>query len=209
MGRKIQSPERRDTNLIRTFVCIEIPQSIKERIDALQRTLRRTDAQVSWTKPSNIHLTLKFLGGVAPARIERVGKAVERAASGIHHFEIEVSGAGCFPSPRSPRVLWIGSPHAPEQLKQLYANIEDELADEGFAREKRKFSPHLTIGRMRNPKNSASIAEALMAEGFAPERFKATEVIVMRSQLKPTGSIYTPQATIKLASGQRASLLTQ
>src|SRR5713101_1033149 len=167
MGRENQSPDRRDGNLIRTFVCIEIPESIKDRIDRLQKTLRQIDAQVRWTKPSNIHLTLKFLGGVAPTRIERVAKAVGRAASGIHHFEIEVSGAGCFPSPRSPRVLWIGLPHAPEQLKQLYANIEDELAGEGFAREKRKFSPHLTIGRIRNPKNSASIAEALIAEGFA------------------------------------------
>ncbi len=198
MKRSREKPERREPNLIRTFICIEIPESIKDRIDRLQKTLRQIDAQVSWTKPSNIHLTLKFLGGVASTRIERVAKAVERAASGIHHFEIEASGAGCFPSPRSPRVLWIGLPHAPEQLKQLYVNIEDELAREGFAREKRKFSPHLTIGRIRNPKNSASIAEALMGEGFAPERFKATEVIVMRSQLNPAGSIYTPQAIIKL-----------
>src|SRR3989442_1860194 len=209
MGRLKQPAERRGGNLIRTFISIEIPESIKDRIDCLQKTLRQIDAQVSWTKPSNIHLTLKFLGGGAPTQIERVATAVERAASGIHHFDIEVSGAGCFPSPRSPRVLWIGLPHAPEQLKQLYANIEDELAGEGFAREKRKSSPHLTIGRIRNPKNSSSIAEALMAEGFASERFNATEVIVMRSKLKPTASIYTPQATIKLASGQRAPLLTQ
>jgi 2'-5' RNA ligase len=209
VSRKKEKRERRDVDRIRTFICIEIPESIKDRIDSLQNTLRQIDAQVSWTKPSNIHLTLKFLGGVAPTRIERVAKAVERAASGIHHFEIEVSGAGCFPSPRSPRVLWIGLPHAPEQLRQLYANIEEELAAEGFPREKRNFSPHLTIGRIRNPKSSAAVAEALMGEGFAPERFKATEVIVMRSQLKPTGSIYTPQATIKLASGQRVSLLTQ
>jgi RNA 2',3'-cyclic 3'-phosphodiesterase len=198
MGRQKQSAERRDGTLIRTFICVEIPESIRERIGVLQETLRQTDAQVSWTKPSNIHLTLKFLGGVAPTRIERVAKAVERAASGIHHFEIEVSGAGCFPSVRSPRVLWIGLPNPPEELKKLYANIEDELADEGFPRENRKFSPHLTIGRPRNPKNSAGVAESLMAEGFAPERFTATEVIVMRSQLKPTGSIYTPQAMIKM-----------
>jgi len=209
MGRQKQPAERRDGNLIRTFICIEIPESIKDRIDRLQKSLRQIDAQVSWTKPSNIHLTLKFLGGVAPARIERVAKAVEHAASGVGPFEIEVSGAGCFPSARSPRVLWIGLPNPPDQLKQLYTNIEDELAAQGFAREKRRFSPHLTIGRIRNPKNSASIAEALMGEGFAPERFNATEVVVMRSQLNPTGSIYSPQATIKLASGQRASRLTQ
>lgn len=199
MDRKKHSTDRPDTNLIRTFICVEIPSSIKERIDSLQKILRQIDAQVSWTKPSNIHLTLKFLGGVEPSRIHRIAKAIERAASSIVPFEIEVSGAGCFPSPRSPRVLWIGLPQASEQLKQLYANIEDELAGEGFARENRKFSPHLTIGRPRDPKNSARVAEALIAAGFAPESFEATEVIVMGSQLNPTGSIYTPQAIIKLA----------
>ena len=197
MKRKKEKRGQRDTDLIRTFICIEIPDSIKRRIDCLQKALRQIDAQVSWTKPSNIHLTLKFLGGVSPSRIERVTEAVERAASGIGPFEVEVSGAGCFPSPRNPRVLWIGLPNVPDALKQLFANIEDELAGEGFARENRKFSPHLTIGRPRNSKNSASGAEALIAGGFEPETFEATEVIVMRSQLNPTGSIYTPQATIR------------
>jgi 2'-5' RNA ligase len=185
--------------IVRTFICIEIPDSIKARIDQLQNALKAIDAQVSWTKSSNIHLTLKFLGAVEATRIPRVAKAVERAASGINRFEIEVSGAGCFPSPRSPRVLWIGFSELPEPLNQLYANLEDELDREGFDREKRKFSPHLTIGRLRGPKNAAHLAEALIASGFDAETFKANEVIVMRSDLKPTGSIYTPQAVIKLA----------
>jgi 2'-5' RNA ligase len=189
--------EKKD--VVRTFICIEIPASIKERIDRLQNTLKTIDSQVSWTRPSNIHLTLKFLGAVEETRIQRVAKAVERAAAGINHFEIEVSGAGCFPSPRSPRVLWIGISEIPDALKQLYANLEDELDREGFAREKRKFSPHLTIGRFRGPKNATQLAEVLIASSFKAATFKASEVIVMRSDLKPTGSIYTPQAIIKLA----------
>jgi 2'-5' RNA ligase len=183
-------------NVVRTFICIEIPESIKERIDRLQKTLREIEAQVSWTKPSSIHLTLKFLGNVEVSRIERVSNAVRRAATGTSPFELEVSGTGCFPSPRSPRVLWVGLSVVPETLKQLYAHIEDELMQEGFAREKRKFSPHLTIGRIRTPHNSVLVAETLIATGFAPETFRATEVIVMRSDLKPTGSIYTPQAVV-------------
>ncbi|MEK6321729.1 MAG: RNA 2',3'-cyclic phosphodiesterase [Acidobacteriota bacterium] len=186
-------------NVVRTFISIEISESIKERISQLQKTLREIEAQVSWTKPSNIHLTLKFLGDVEETRIERVRKAVERAATGISPFEVQVSGAGCFPSPRNPRVLWVSFSHVSENLKQLYAHIEDELAREGFSREKRKFSPHLTIGRIRAPRNAAHVAEALIASGFDPETFKATEVIVMRSDLKPTGSIYTPQAVISFS----------
>jgi len=199
MSKKDPARDKQPTDVIRTFICIEIPQSIKERINRLQEILRQIDAQISWTKPSNIHLTLKFLGGVEPARIERVKEALERAANGIGPFEVEVSGSGCFPSARNPRVLWVGFSNVPERLQQLYSNIEDELAREGFEREKRKFSPHLTIGRIRTPHNAARVAEALIASGFESEAFKATDVILMRSDLKPTGSIYTPQAVLGLS----------
>src|SRR4030095_10096805 len=137
-----QEKPRQET--IRTFICIEIPDSIKSRIGKLQETLRQINAQISWTKPSNIHLTLKFLGRVTAPRLERVKKAVDLAAQGIPPFDIEVSGTGCFPSPRSARVLWVGITSVPEELQQLYANLEDELSQIGFEREKRKFSPHLT-----------------------------------------------------------------
>ncbi|HSE37295.1 MAG TPA: RNA 2',3'-cyclic phosphodiesterase [Blastocatellia bacterium] len=189
----------KERTVIRTFICIEISESIKSRIDKLQETLRQIDALVSWTKPLNIHLTLKFLGGVEASRINRTIKALERAATGIGPFEVQAGGAGCFPSPRRPRVLWVGISNVPEPLRQLYSNIEDELAREGFPREKRKFSPHLTIGRIREPRNSARVAEALIASGFETEAFLAKEVILMRSDLKPTGSIYTPQTVIGLS----------
>src|SRR5688572_12320178 len=104
MSRSKDSPEQKRANLIRTFICIEIPASIKERIEGLQKALGEIGAQVSWTRPSSIHLTLKFLGDVEVSRIGRVAKSVERAASSISPFEVEVSGAGCFPSPRNPRV---------------------------------------------------------------------------------------------------------
>jgi 2'-5' RNA ligase len=96
-------------------------------------------------------------------------------------------------------VLWVGFSNVPERLQQLYSNIEDELARGGFEREKRTFSPHLTIGRIRTPHNAARVAEALIASGFESEVFIATEVILMRSDLKPTGSIYTPQAVLGLS----------
>jgi RNA 2',3'-cyclic 3'-phosphodiesterase len=198
MRKKHDARAEHPADVIRTFICIEIPESIESQIDKLQEKLSQIDAQVSWTKPSNIHLTLKFLGGVEASRIAGVSKALERAAHGISPFEVEISGAGCFPSPRSPRVLWIGVSNVPEPLEQLYSNIEDELAREGFVREKRQFSPHLTIGRIRTPNNAARVADALIASGFEPAVFRATEVILMRSDLKPSGSIYTAQATINL-----------
>jgi RNA 2',3'-cyclic 3'-phosphodiesterase len=192
------APEGGD--LIRTFVCIEVPRAIKDRIENLQRALRTNNAQISWVKPSNIHLTIKFLGDVPSSKIESVRGAVERAATGLSEFDVEVSTAGCFPSARSPRVLWVGLGGMPDGLKQLHSNVEAELAREGFPREQKRFSPHLTIGRVRGPQNAARTAEDLIATGFEPETFRAAEIIVMRSDLNSSGSIYTPQAVVKLGT---------
>ncbi|HXG66525.1 MAG TPA: RNA 2',3'-cyclic phosphodiesterase [Blastocatellia bacterium] len=183
---------------MRTFICIEIPKAITERIEALQRELRQAGAQVSWTKSTNIHLTLKFLGEVSPSRIAGVQEAVARAATVTGPFDIEVSGSGCFPSARNPRVLWVGLREVPQELKRLQAAIENELAGEGFPREEKKFTPHLTVGRIRSPKNASRVAEELIAKGFPSETFRAHEVILMRSELHPAGSIYTPQAVVPL-----------
>ncbi|HSE98363.1 MAG TPA: RNA 2',3'-cyclic phosphodiesterase, partial [Blastocatellia bacterium] len=84
---------------IRTFICIDIPESVKRKIDSLQGELRKIGAQVSWTRPANIHLTIKFLGDIAAGRVEDVCKAVERASAARTRFDIEVGGTGCFPSP--------------------------------------------------------------------------------------------------------------
>jgi RNA 2',3'-cyclic 3'-phosphodiesterase len=183
---------------IRTFICLDIPESIKERIEKLQRELRQMDAQVSWVKPANIHLTLKFLGDVAQTKIPTVSAAVNRPTGSCSPFQVTVGETGCFPSRRNPRVLWIGIAQMPDALRRLHKEIEDELAREGFAREAKKFNPHLTIARLRNPRNAQPLAEALMTRGFEDESFQTSEVIVMRSELSPQGSIYTPQGVIPL-----------
>lgn len=177
---------------IRTFICIEVPNSIKERIDKLQHTLRQQDAKISWVKSSNIHLTLRFLGDVSTLRIPTVGAAVERAAGRSRPVEIEVGTTGCFPSAKRPRVFWVGLTAIPESLVSLHAMIEEELAREGFPPEDRRYSPHLTIGRVRSPQNASRVAEDLIATGFERESFQANEVIVMRSDMNPAGSIYSP-----------------
>ncbi len=188
---------------VRTFLCIEIPAAIRQRIEELQRTLRSLDAQASWVRGQNIHLTLKFLGDVERTRIEKVIEAVTSAALEINPFEIEVGGAGCFPSPRSPRVLWVGLTRLTDEFRQLHRIVETSLAHSGFARDEKKFSPHLTIARLRSPRNAALLAEKLIATGFEPESFTAREVMVMRSELSPGGSIYTPLAVIKLGNASQ------
>jgi RNA 2',3'-cyclic 3'-phosphodiesterase len=198
MRYEAEKTDRTAEDTLRAFLCIEIPESIKLRLASLQQDLRRIEAQVSWVKPSNIHLTLKFLGDVPASRIEQIRQGVERASSAIRKFEIEVGSAGCFPNPRSPRVLWVGFPVLPENLKRLHEAIEDELTRAGFPRESKRFSPHLTIGRVRAPKGADRVAEELISRGFEPERFEVREVILMRSELNPKGSIYTRLSTTHL-----------
>lgn len=201
MSTDSRSADQKQPDSTRTFVCIEIPDSIRERIGALQQSLKKTGGQASWVKPANIHLTLKFLGDVRRARIDDLKAGLGRAAAGIGPVEIEVGGAGCFPSPRSPRVLWVGLASLPGELTRLHKRIEDELEREGFPRESKRFSPHLTIARLRSPQNGGELADRLIAEGFAVEQFAANEVILMQSQLSPGGSIYTPLAVINLPGG--------
>src|SRR5205085_4612838 len=120
-----------------------VPQGVKARVEALQRSLRRGDAPVSWVKPSNIHLTIKFLGDVAASRLDDVRRAVGCACQTVSPFEVTVEGVGCFPSARSPRVLWVGLRPLPDVLRRLHSNVEAELERECFPREAKRFSPNL------------------------------------------------------------------
>ena len=193
---RLKKKETRDA--IRTFICIEIPGPIKDRIGVLQGALKGPDTRVSWVKPDNIHLTLKFLGDVPASRTDAVYQSVDRAAQSVRTFKIELGGAGCFPSVRSPRILWVGLKKLPDELLRLHGNIEDELAREGFPRDQKRFAPHLTIGRIRSSRGASEAADRLILKGFEAEDFTASEVIVMRSDLNPRGSIYTRLAMTRL-----------
>jgi RNA 2',3'-cyclic 3'-phosphodiesterase len=196
-------PSQEKEPTIRTFICIDIPGNIKLQMEALQTKLRAAGGQVSWVKPANVHLTLKFLGNVAEHRIVQVCSAVRRAARVTGPFAIEVGGAGGFPSSRAPRVLWVGLAKSPPELLALYKSVEDELYSLGFDRETRGFSPHLTIGRLRSQQNARQLGDLITAMGFEPETFEAPEVIVMRSNLKPTGAIYTPIDVVPLDRSEK------
>jgi RNA 2',3'-cyclic 3'-phosphodiesterase len=183
---------------IRTFICIEISREVRHQIDVLQDRLRRSGADVSWVRPANIHLTLKFLGNVPKSRIGTVCSAVQEAVQGQKAFPIEVRETGCFPSSRSPRVIWVGVNSPLDALKHVQTAIETSLERVGFAKERRPFSPHLTLGRMKSQRNVGRLTTALTDEEFEAITFQATEVVVMQSDLHPTGAVYSSLAIIPL-----------
>ena len=177
---------------MRTFIAIELPNGIKNQIGQVQAPLKETKAFVSWVKPGNIHVTLKFLGEVPEEKIDQVFSATEKAVEGAKRFTMSLKGMGAFPDFRRPRVIWVGAGSGTEELSQIANKIEEEMEKIGFPREKRGFSPHFTIGRVKSPKNIEKLMELVKSSDFQTEKIEVNEVVVMKSQLHPAGAIYTP-----------------
>jgi RNA 2',3'-cyclic 3'-phosphodiesterase len=175
----------------RTFIAIEIPRDIRQRVIQHIERLRREvpDMRVSWSREDNLHLTLKFLGNVPVANIPKISQAIARATQMALPFEMTVSGCGTFPTRGRPNVLWIGTQAT--GLPELHAAVEQECETLGFAREPRSFHPHLTIARLRKPEGGQRLAEIHKAMDFAPQSFTVSEVVMFRSELLKEGSKHT------------------
>lgn len=181
---------------IRSFIAIELPPVIQEKIQTATRQLRQQlpDA-VRWVTAGNIHLTLKFLGEIHQADVESVRAMLAAEALHSQSFVISVGGLGAFPSPQRPRVVWIGV-QAPQPLFEMQQRIEQACRRLGLAAEERRFSPHLTLGRVsRNNdlEQSRRLSQTLVyckigSMGEVP----VSQVCLFRSELKPGGAVYTP-----------------
>ena len=187
----------------RVFCAVDLSEEVRARAAGHAAELRRAfpEARASWERPEKLHVTLKFLGEVEPARVADLSQAAGRAASVVSPFELAIGGAGAFPPRGAPRVLWLGVADASGGLARLHGRLEDECAAEGFARERRPFSPHLTIARLRDPRTSGPLAAAHAAAGFADVAFNVSELRVVRSLLEPAGSRYVTVSTHPFPAG--------
>ena len=187
-------------NTIRTFLAIEIPKEILEQFERLHYRLDRSlTGVVRWAKPGSIHLTLKFFGNITERDIRSIEDTLKAIAPGLAPAPIAVGTMGVFPNLSRPRVLWIGITEGLRELTAIQSTIESALEGAGFAREERPFRPHLTLGRMKADRKIEGLDKAIEDhKGFAAGKFTATEMILFRSDLKPTGPVYTPLATFKL-----------
>jgi len=181
---------------MRTFFCIELEDGIKERLDGriIQPLKRGIVARVSWVKRENLHVTLKFLGEIAPERVEELQLAAEVAGEGLEPFSLELDLLGAFPNRERPRVIWAGSSSPPPKILQLYERLERELHSLGFPLEGKPYTPHVTLGRVkeRDRAKIGRLGERL--ERIEPFRFvaQAQGLTLMESSLNPRGAIYTP-----------------
>ena len=174
---------------VRTFIALELSEPLKEGILALGEGLRERGVRAGWIKPEAMHLTLKFLGDVEESALSGLFGAVRRAAAGVHPFRFDTRVLGAFPSPRRPRVIWVGVEPV-DELFDLEEVLERELRDLGFPRERRPFRPHITIGRIRDPGASGDITRALADLAGLQETVEVWEVRVMKSTLKSSGAIH-------------------
>jgi len=184
--------------MVRSFFAIDLPAALTAEIQVLQAHLRNVGADVRWTRPEGVHLTLKFLGDLAEDLIEPLAQAAGRVAAGHAPLTLRVSGAGVFPGRSKPRVLWLGLDGDLERLINLQKDIETAAVEFGFAPEGRPFRPHLTLGRFRSNRRKNELLVQVEQLRPRPLEFPAEEVILFKSDLKPTGAVYTPLGRLPL-----------
>jgi 2'-5' RNA ligase len=181
---------------VRSFIAIELPEELKKGLRELQAQLKAgSRAPAKWVDPAIIHLTLKFLGDVAADRIDSITEAMTEAARGISSFPLEVKELGVFPNPRRVQIVWVGLSGGLEKLARLQQRIESGLGMLGFPPEGRRFTPHLTLARVRDqatPDERQKLGQLIADTGFeAAPSFIVDSVNLMKSRLTREGPIYT------------------
>jgi len=181
---------------IRCFIAIDIPKS-KKIID-LSNQIKKSGANVKLVELKNIHITLKFLGDTEEEYINQIEKTIKESTDGIEPFDIKLANTGVFPNRNYVKVMWVGIEDKGE-LAQISNNINECLAALGFEKDKREFSPHLTIARVRSARNKERLVEIVNKyNDIEFSIIKVDSIKLKQSELTPKGPIYTTLREIKL-----------
>lgn len=190
--------------IMRLFIAIELPAALQERVTGAVAPLEREVPRksVRWVKPEGRHLTLKFLGEVQSAKVEAIRLGMQGAVAPYAPLRVDLAGFGVFPNTRRPRVLWVGVENLDGRLAGVQSALEARMADLGFERERRRFRPHITLGRVgRNVRGQEARELAGRLEGFEIGPLggiEVTQVHLIRSELKPSGAVYARMAAAEL-----------
>lgn len=176
---------------IRSFVAFDIENElILGKLGEAQHLLVNTGADLKPVEPKNIHVTLRFLGNVTPATVEKIFEAMKEVQ--FVPFDVRIHGVGAFPNPRYPRVVWAGITQGSDQLRSIFTQLEPHLQKLGFAPDSKGFSPHLTIARVRSGRNKANLGAWLTQnENYEFGVLRAACLRLKKSVLTPKGPIYS------------------
>ncbi len=187
--------------MIRAFIAIVLPESVMERLRIEVNVVRKLESGIRWIKPENIHLTLKFLGDIPGDRVSEIVKTVERSVKGKTAFQLSIQGTGAFPNCKRPKVLWAGINQGKHEIIKLATDIDVALSGLGFQKEKRQFSPHITVGRLKYFKNIDKVITQFKQLFTQDEAMLVENIQLIKSTLKPSGAEYTPLHVIQLKDG--------
>lgn len=193
---------------MRMFVAIKIPDFIKQKISSLKTEFNIIDG-IKWVSSQNLHLTLKFIGEIKEELLEPVLQTINSCIKDIKPFPVSFNGTGAFPNPKYPKILWVGMKDGKEQVIKLMISLNKELTQLGIEFESREPSPHLTIGRVKHlgkkapPAHSGMIGVSahpgrtgvspvqIIYPQFESESFLVDSIYLIKSELTPTGPIYS------------------
>lgn len=185
------------TAMWRLFLAVPLPENVRAEIEdistRLQKGVQFTKARPSWAQAHSIHLTLAFLGGTPPAKIDAISAAALQAAGGFSPLRIEIKRLGVFPDWHHPRVLWAGMRERTHQLETLHRSLNDALARIGFQPDNKPFHPHLTLARIKSLTGIEALRSIVEShQDYRVTPFEAGELVLFRSELNPAGAIHTP-----------------
>ena len=177
---------------LRTFIAIEISDHVRRELAKIQDVLRAANADVKWTAPENLHITIKFLGDTPPEKLAEINAVLDQTARAFRSFDLEIGELGAFPSTHAPRIIWAGVTRQADQVAAIAAMIEAGLAPLGFPKEERAFTAHITLGRARSPHGKPRLSR-LLTETMLPPALtqKAGRLAFFQSQLTSSGPVYS------------------
>jgi len=184
---------------IRSFIALELPDSLRKALAKVQQNLLYQTNCVRWVKPENIHLTLKFIGYIDESQGATISLLLTKICTGVSPFAFSAIGIGAFPNKKNPKVIWVGIREDQQQILCFQKKLDEALGDIGLPKEKRPFTPHLTLGRMKVIKDKKAFEHLL--EQFSEANlgsYQSSEVVFFRSDLLPTGPRYTAIKTVQL-----------
>ena len=192
--------------MTRTFIALEMNTALQRHLAGVIQQVAQLLPGIRWVDPASIHLTLAFLGELTDGELAGVKHAVAAAAQQSQPFTYRLTRPGSFGSPRQPRVIWMGIEEPSGNLNRLHDILNKELARRNFAVEKRPFSPHLTLARMKAPLPPEELQQLqlMLAEPpqslLSQERYDAHYVSIMKSDLSRAGAQYTSLQAYRLGS---------
>ena len=178
-----------ESKTIRSFLAIELDNDLVPGILDVQKEFKKTNANVKYVPEENMHFTLKFFGNIDEEMVDDIALAVEKVIKNYSSFDLNIKNCGCFPNKKVIKVLWLGLEEG-SPIKNLQKDLDREFRKLGFKKEK-NFISHLTIGRVKSPKNKKEIRETIeKLENIEIGQMSVSKICLKKSTLTPQGPIY-------------------